>query len=149
MEGSLSEAPVVVVGAAILDGQPPGVRVLAAQRSEPPHLAGWWEFPGGKVEPGESEHDALVRECREELGLDVEVGERIGPEVLLPGGAMVLRVSLARRLEGDLRLVDHSDARWLAAAELHSVAWIEVDRPVVDALAALLGGSAPAAGVPR
>lgn len=132
----------MVVGAAILDGDPPGCRVLVTQRAEPPHLAGLWEFPGGKVEPGETEHDALVRECAEELDVVIEVGERLGEDVWLTGarGRWVLRVWTARIVSGTVRLVDHSDARWLAAGELWSVPWIEADAPLVTALETLLRG---------
>lgn len=132
----------VVVGAAILDGDPPGCRVLVAERAEPLHLAGLWEFPGGKVEPGEGEVEALVRECREELSVDIAVGERLGGDLLLDGarGPWVLKVWTARIVAGDVRLVDHSDARWLAADELGDVPWIEADAPLVDALRALLRG---------
>ena len=132
----------MVVGAAILDGEAPGCRVLATQRAEPPHLAGYWEFPGGKVEPGETEMEALVRECREELDLVVAVGDRLGGDVVLngPRGEWVLRIWTARVVSGTLRLVDHSDARWLAHDELDSVAWIEADAPLVESLRALLRG---------
>lgn len=130
----------VVVGAAILDGDPPGCRVLVTQRAEPPHLAGYWEFPGGKVEPGESEVEALVRECREELDLVVEPGARLGGDVHLDGprGRWVLRIWTARVAAGTLRLVEHSDARWLAYDELDSVPWIPADAPLVESLRALL-----------
>ena len=71
----------IVVGAAIVrDG-----RVLAARRSAPPATAGGWEFPGGKVEPGESAPAALIRECREELGVTVSVGELLGTAPIPPG----------------------------------------------------------------
>jgi 8-oxo-dGTP diphosphatase len=130
----------VVVGAAILDGDPPGCRVLVAERAEPRHLAGLWEFPGGKVEPGEGEVEALVRECQEELSVDIAVGERLGGDLLLDGarGPWVLKVWTARIVAGDVRLVDHTDARWLSADELGDVPWIEADAPLVDALRALL-----------
>ena len=130
----------VVVGAAILDGDPPGCRVLVAERAEPPHLAGLWEFPGGKVEPGEGEVEALVREISEELSVDIAVGERLGGDLLLDGGRgpWVLKVWTARITAGDVRLVDHSDSRWLTAAELDEVPWIEADAPLVEALRALL-----------
>jgi 8-oxo-dGTP diphosphatase len=133
----------VVVGAAILDGDPPGCRVLVAQRAEPPHLAGLWEFPGGKVEPGESDVEALVRECREELDVGIEVGPRLGPDLVLHGsrGEWVLRVWVARIVSGDVRLVEHSDARWLSANELDDVPWIEADAPLVEALRVLLSGA--------
>ena len=132
----------VVVGAAILDGDPPGCRVLVAERAEPRHLAGFWEFPGGKVEPGEGEVEALVRECAEELALEIAVGDRLGPDLLLDGdrGPWVLKVWVARVLSGTLRLVDHSDARWLTVDELDEVRWIEADAPLVASLRALLGG---------
>src|SRR3954452_20272603 len=72
---------VVVVGAPILDGH----RLLAARRNEPPALAGGWELPGGKVEPGEDDRSALVRECREELGVEIALGERVGADWPMPG----------------------------------------------------------------
>ena len=134
--------PAVVVGAAILDGDPPGCRVLVTQRAEPPHLAGYWEFPGGKVEPGEADVAALVRECHEELAVTIAVGKRLGADLVVHGdrGEWVLRVWTARIVAGDVRLVEHSDARWLSAAELDDVEWIPADAPLVDALRALLSG---------
>ncbi|HVF05114.1 MAG TPA: (deoxy)nucleoside triphosphate pyrophosphohydrolase [Frankiaceae bacterium] len=132
----------VVVGAAILDGDPPGCRVLVAERREPRHLAGFWEFPGGKVEPGETEEAALVRECAEELGVVVSVGERLGGDLLLHGdrGPWVLKVWTARIVSGEVRLVDHSASRWLSSDELDDVRWIEADAPLVDCLRDLLAG---------
>jgi 8-oxo-dGTP diphosphatase len=132
----------VVVGAAILDGAPPGCRVLVTQRAEPPHLAGYWEFPGGKVEPGESDVAALVRECQEELDVTISVGDRLGGDLVVQGprGQWVLRVWTARIVSGEVRLVEHSAARWLSAAELGEVAWIPADAPLVDVLRALLSG---------
>ncbi|WP_239153577.1 (deoxy)nucleoside triphosphate pyrophosphohydrolase [Virgisporangium aliadipatigenens] len=124
----------MIVGAAIIvDG-----RVLACERADPPEMAGRWEFPGGKVEPGESDVDALVRECEEELAVTVEVGERVGPDVPVRGGRL-LRVYLAR-LVGDQepRLIEHSALRWLSADELDDVVWLPADAPIVAALAPLL-----------
>lgn len=127
----------VIVGAAILrDG-----RVLAARRSAPSSMAGGWEFPGGKVEPGETETAALVRECDEELGVTVRLGSRVGEDVMLPTG-WVLRVWLAeidRAASGAAAeprpLQDHDALRWLAPEELSSVEWLPADWPVVHALA--------------
>lgn len=121
-----------VVGAALVrDG-----RVLASRRTAPPELAGLWEFPGGKVEPGESDEQALVRELREELDVEAVVGERLGGDVPV-GDALVLRVYLCRAT-GEPSLVDHDAHRWLGRSELDDVAWIPVDAPLVEALRGLL-----------
>ncbi|MES9608854.1 NUDIX domain-containing protein [Actinomadura sp. NPDC000929] len=121
----------VVVGAAILaEG-----RLLAAQRAEPPHMAGGWELPGGKVDPGESDEDALVRECHEELAVKVRLGRRVGGDWRLSGRA-VLRVWTAELVEGEPQALEHLQLRWLAPSELHDVNWLPGDRPAVDLLAA-------------
>ena len=124
---------VEVVGAAVLrDG-----RVLASRRTEPPRLAGLWEFPGGKVEPGEGDEQALVRELREELQVEVRVGERLGGDLLI-GETAVLRVYLCRLVSGEPALVDHDEHRWLSADQLRDVPWIPVDLPLVEQLRPLL-----------
>ena len=123
MEDSLRDGLVVVVAAAIVvDG-----RLLAARRTSPPELAGRWELPGGKVEPGESDEQALVREIREELGVDVTVEEQVGGD--WPLGAGVLRVW---RVVGptDARLTPlqhHDELRWLDQGELATVDWLPAD----------------------
>jgi 8-oxo-dGTP diphosphatase len=125
----------VVVGAAIIEGD----RVLACERANPPEVAGKWEFPGGKVEAGESEIAALVRECAEELAVRVEVGDRVGEDVPLGRRPTVLRVYLARLVDGDQpQRLEHAQLRWLAADELDSVPWLPADAPIVAALRPLL-----------
>ncbi|HWG94011.1 MAG TPA: (deoxy)nucleoside triphosphate pyrophosphohydrolase [Mycobacteriales bacterium] len=129
---------VAVVGAAVVRTGADGVpRLLASRRTDPPHLAGLWEFPGGKVDPGETDEQALVRELREELEVDAAVGPRVGPDLLI-GETAVLRVYLAELLRGEPALVDHDAHRWLAADELDDVPWIEVDRPLLAPLRRLL-----------
>jgi 8-oxo-dGTP diphosphatase len=125
----------VVVGGALLHRG----RVLAARRSAPPEVAGRWEFPGGKVEPGETEEQALVRELREELGVAVCPLERLpGEWPVRPG--MVLRIWTAQLLDGSpLPLEDHSELRWLGPAQLYDVDWLEQDRVVLPHVALLLG----------
>jgi 8-oxo-dGTP diphosphatase len=122
----------IVVGAAIVRDR----RVLAARRSAPRAVAGGWEFPGGKVEPGESEIDALVRECREELGVEIRVGALLG--AVAPGG-FVLRVYRAALVDGEPRpLQDHDELRWLPATDLDAVPWLPADAPLLPPVRALL-----------
>lgn len=117
---------VVVGGALFHEG-----RLLAARRSAPPELAGRWELPGGKAEPGESGPQALVRELREELGVETRALERIPGEWPLKPG-LVLHVWTARLLSGDpAPLEDHDELRWLEPHELDSVDWLDQDRPAV------------------
>jgi 8-oxo-dGTP diphosphatase len=132
--------PLVIVGAAILsDG-----RVLGCERSSPPETAGRWEFPGGKVEAGENELDALVRECEEELGVVIAVGDRLGEDVPMAHGWAILRVWLATLVSGDPRPLEHRSLRWLGADELDSVPWLPADTPIVEELARILpANSAP------
>ena len=127
--------PRVIVGAAIIDSG----RVLACARSEPPEFAGRWEFPGGKVEPGETDIEALVRECAEELDVVVTVADRVGDDVPLAHGWAILRVYAAQIVDGGVpKLVEHADMRWLGADELDSVDWLPADAPIVAALPAVL-----------
>jgi 8-oxo-dGTP diphosphatase len=127
-----------VVGAALLKDDPP--RVLACRRTGPPALAGYWEFPGGKVEDGEGDEQALLRELREELGCEAEIGPRLGPDLPI-GETAVLRVYLARLTSGEPQLRDHDAHRWLTEDELDDVAWIPVDAPLLPSLRAQLRGS--------
>ncbi|WP_051167675.1 (deoxy)nucleoside triphosphate pyrophosphohydrolase [Actinoplanes sp. N902-109] len=139
--GGSRPLPRVIVAAVIVtDG-----RVLACERSAPPEVAGRWEFPGGKVEPGESDAEALARECAEELGVRVEVGARVGPDVPLAHGRAVLRVFMVTLLDGDVpRNLEHTDMRWLSVDELDSVPWLPADKPIVAELPALLAADSSA-----
>ncbi|MCS0634469.1 (deoxy)nucleoside triphosphate pyrophosphohydrolase [Streptomyces sp. LP05-1] len=128
----------VVVAGAVLDRG----RLLAARRSAPPELAGRWELPGGKLERGETPEQALVRELREELGIETEPVERIPGEWPLKPG-YVLQVWTARLLSGEpLPLEDHDEVRWLTARELEAdtVDWLDQDRPAVAEAARRLSG---------
>ncbi|MGP4087601.1 (deoxy)nucleoside triphosphate pyrophosphohydrolase [Streptomyces sp. KR55] len=129
---------IVVVGAALFDGG----RLLAARRSAPPELAGRYELPGGKVEPGEAPDAALVRELREELGVEAEAVERVPGEWDLKP-PYVLHVWTARLRPGSpdpKPLEDHDELRWLAPGELWDVDWLDQDVPVVREVAARLSG---------
>ncbi len=128
---SLVDAP-VVVGAVIVRR---GRELLAQQRAYPPAAAGLWELPGGRVERDESDVDAVRRECQEELGVDVVVGDRLGPDVLLVKGR-VLRLYGATLADESAvpHPHDHADLRWLTAGQLGSVPWLPADRVLIPTL---------------
>jgi len=134
--------PALVVGAAIVDDLTRPTTLLGGRRTEPPELAGGWELPGGKVEPGEQPQDALLREIREELGVEVELGARVeGPEAggWPLGDRYVMHVWLARVTAGEPRpLEDHDQLRLLTRAELYTVPWLPADLGIVAALAAVM-----------
>jgi 8-oxo-dGTP diphosphatase len=112
----------VVAAALILDH-----RVLAAQRSHPPALAGQWEFPGGKVEKGESLRAALARECNEELGIRVEVGVELARQVLEDGARLILfQVTLSRDSPMPGRR-EHRELKWLDRDSVASVPWLSAN----------------------
>lgn len=127
----------IVVAAALFDDG----RLLAARRSAPAELAGRWELPGGKVEQGETPEAALVRELREELGVDARTGDRIpGRWPLRP--PYVLEVWTAHLLPGSAApepLEDHDELRWLTPAGAWDVPWLDQDVPAVRQVLARLG----------
>lgn len=132
-----------VVGAAIVDVADRPRRLLAARRSPGERHPGRWELPGGKVEPGEQPEAALVREIREELGCVADLHERLPgplPDLWWPlsvgaaGGAYRMAVWLVTVTPGPRCVQGHDELRWLGPAELGTVAWLDADVPIVDAL---------------
>ncbi|OZE79881.1 DNA mismatch repair protein MutT [Rhodococcus sp. 15-649-2-2] len=113
----------VVVAAALIENG----RLLLAQRTRPPELAGRWELPGGKVEPGESEDAALARELREELGVECSIGAALNGDVDLPGG-LVLRTYCATLVSGTPAALEHSALRWVDAETLPTMDLVDADR---------------------
>ncbi|MGD8200221.1 NUDIX domain-containing protein [Ornithinimicrobium sp. W1679] len=131
---------VAVAAVALVDDLERPRRLLAARRSGPPALAGGWEFPGGKVEPGEDPADAAVREAAEELGVRVVLGPAAGGPWPL-GETHVMHLWWAVTAadgEEPRPLEDHDALRWLTSATLWEVPWLENDRPVVAFVAAHL-----------
>ena len=123
-----------VVGAAII--APP--YVLAFRRGQHTSMPGKWEFPGGKVEAGESQQDALRREILEELQLAITVGPRLGEgrAEVKPGLTIHLIVYevIVTRDQTSYVLSDHDEAKWVHANDLGSIDWADADIPVLGAL---------------
>ncbi|MBL8742094.1 MAG: (deoxy)nucleoside triphosphate pyrophosphohydrolase [Myxococcales bacterium] len=133
----IAAPPVIVVAAVIIEGG----RVLLSQRKTGTHLAGAWEFPGGKVEPGEDPRAALVRELEEELGIHCEVAEPV--EVTFhayPAKSVLLLFFLARRTDGspEPRPLDVADVRWALPTELDPELFPPADVAVLARVRALL-----------
>lgn len=140
---------VLVVAAAIVDDLARPSRLLAARRTRPAELAGRWELPGGKVEPGEDPVSALHREISEELGVRVRLGGEVAGPVMGAwpiSTAALLRVWWAVVDEGRPEpLADHDRLWWLGRHEWLAPSWLPADIP----LAARLDELRAAAEVPR
>ena len=109
-------------------------KVFATQRGYGDFKDGW-EFPGGKVEPGETPQQALVRELKEELCVDVNVGDFLCTvEYDYPAFHLTMHCFFCSVVGGELTLLEHEAARWLSEADLHSVEWLPADVEVVKAL---------------
>ena len=130
-----------VVGGAVLDSLAEPARLLVARRTAPPQFAGMWEFPGGKVEQGETPGEALHRELLEELGISV----RLGAELPAPASSgwplnerAAMRVWFAELTDGQPRpLQDHDELRWVNLrnrGEVLGLPWIPADFPIIEAL---------------
>ena len=107
-------------------------RIFATQRGYGEFKDGW-EFPGGKIEEGETPKQALVREIQEELDTEVEVGDLLGTvEYDYPKFHLSMQCFLCKIKSGSLNLKEHEAARWLAEDELDSVEWLPADIEVLD-----------------
>ena len=125
-----SKKTIEVVAAIIIrDG-----KLFAAQRGYG-EWKDWWEFPGGKIEPEESQEDALKREIREELATEIEVGTLLSTvEYDYPKFHLTMHCYLCTIISGELSLLEHEDARWLTTDELDSVKWLPADKDVIEKL---------------
>lgn len=113
--------------------------VFAAQRKDAGELAKKWEFPGGKLEKGESGEQAIIREIKEELSADIRVERYIMTvEHSYRTFKITMHAYLCEIVTGELILSEHIASRWLSSSELYSVDWAAVDQPIVDAVKALL-----------
>ena len=121
---------IVVVAAIIVRDR----RIFATQRGYG-EWKDWWEFPGGKIEHGETPEDALKREIREELATEIEMDELFTTvEYDYPKFHLTMHCYLCTIVNGELSLLEHEDARWLAMDELDSVKWLPADKDVIEKL---------------
>ena len=109
-------------------------QIFATQRGYGDFKDGW-EFPGGKVEPGETPENALVREIREELAVEISVGELLTTvEHDYPNFHLTMHCYLCRLTGGEITLLEHEAARWLGKGELYSVEWLPADVGIIPLL---------------
>lgn len=127
--------PLRVVAAALFrDGE-----LLAAKRPPGKRHGGRWELPGGKVEYGESDIEALHRELYEELGVKVVVGELLGENLHVDGwGSIRLCAYICTIIEGEPEALEHSELRWVNRAQLFGLMWAAADVPLLDRIATRL-----------
>lgn len=107
-------------------------KILAARRSQDTHLAGKWEFPGGKVDDGESEEACIVREIREELGIEIRPTRRMVPSDHDYGTKQIRLIPFACDLvDGEPVAKEHAAVDWFALDDLNRLDWCEADIPIV------------------
>ena len=104
-------------------------------RSKYDYISEHWEFPGGKLEDGENDHHALVREIREEMDWDIFVGRKLGSVIQeYPDFSITLTAYLCKGGDGEFKMLDHLDYKWLERGQLDTLNWTEGDRKLLELL---------------
>ncbi|MDE7287289.1 MAG: 8-oxo-dGTP diphosphatase MutT [Lachnospiraceae bacterium] len=128
----MSQSPdrkTIKVAAAIIKNQN---HIFATQRGYGPFKDGW-EFPGGKIEEGETPNQALIREIKEELDTEIEIGELVDiVEYDYPDFHLTMHCFMCTIKSGNLVLKEHEAAKWLTRETLHSVDWLPADKDLID-----------------
>ena len=115
-----------------------GDKILATQRGYGEYKD-FWEFPGGKIEHGETPEVALKREIKEELATEIDVNEYVGTvDYDYPDFHITLLLYLCSMVSGNLELLEHESAKWLLASELDTVSWLPADLEIIPKLKSLL-----------
>jgi 8-oxo-dGTP diphosphatase len=128
-----------VVAAVIIRTDSDGTKEVFATQRGYGEYKDWWEFPGGKIEEGESPESALVREIREELATEISVGDYIDTiEYDYPAFHLSMRCYECSVVSGKLELLEHENSRWLNADNLKSVNWLPADELILDKIATFL-----------
>lgn len=126
---------VKVVSAVIKSVNEKGEPIIFATQRGYGEFKDGWEFPGGKIEAGETNEEALIREIQEELDTDILVGERIDTvEYDYPTFHLSMDCYWAKVIKGELTLKEHEAAKWLTKEELHTLEWLQADIALIDCI---------------
>jgi mutator protein MutT len=121
-----------VVAAVICDNEG---RILIAQRNLKKSQGGLWEFPGGKIEPNETKEEAIVREIKEEMDIDIKVEKYIDEKIFnYPDKDINLIALKCKKINGDIKVLEHEDIKWVSKEELRKFEFAPADGFIVDAI---------------